>query len=95
MMSQVPTSNLEKLERSDLGNEILRAGMIAESDAINLYEQMSAMTSDSNIKKILSSITKEEKTHFGEFQTLLLKRDVEQMNELERAKKEIELMKVI
>jgi rubrerythrin len=69
--------------------------MIAESDAINLYEQMSAMTSDSNIKKILSSITKEEKTHFGEFQTLLLKRDVEQMNELERAKKEIELMKVI
>jgi len=94
-MSQVPTSNLEKLERSDLGNEILRAGMIAESDAINLYEQMSAMTSDSNIKKILSSITKEEKTHFGEFQTLLLKRDVEQMNELERAKKEIELMKVI
>ena len=33
---------------------------------------------------------KEEKTHFGEFQALLLKLDKEQVEELEKGKEEIE-----
>lgn len=41
--------------------------MIAELDAVNLYEQLAAMTDDKNIKKVLFDIAKEEKTHVGEF----------------------------
>lgn len=89
MMSQIPI-NLGKVKKEDLDKEILRIGMIAELDAVNLYEQMAAMTENENIKKVLLDIAKEEKTHVGEFQTLLLKEDVEQATELEEGKKEIE-----
>jgi rubrerythrin len=73
-----------------MDKEILRTGVIAELDAINLYEQMTAMTKDKNIKKILLDIAKEEKTHVGEFLTLLLRKDREQGVELGKGKKEIE-----
>jgi len=89
MLSNIPL-NLEKVKKEDLDKEILRAGMIAELDAINLYEQMAAMTGDKNIRKILLDIAREEKTHVGEFQTLLLKLDKEQKRELEEGKKEVD-----
>lgn len=87
-MSDIP-KKLEKVEKGDLNKEILRAGMIAELDAINLYEQMAAMTDNTDIKKILLDIAKEEKTHVGEFQALLLKLDPQQVKELEEGKKEV------
>ena len=89
MLSQIPI-NLEKVTKGDVDREILRAGIIAELDAINLYEQMAAMTGNENIKKILLDIAKEEKTHVGEFQALLLREDREQVKELEEGKKEVE-----
>jgi len=89
MLSQIPI-NLEKATKGDLDKEILRAGIIAELDAINLYEQMAAMTGNENIRKILLDIAKEEKTHVGEFQAMLLKEDGEQREELEEGKKEVE-----
>ncbi len=89
MLSQIPI-NLEKATKEDLDKEILRAGIIAELDAINLYEQMAAMTGNENIKKVLVEIAKEEKTHVGEFQALLLREDKEQVRELEEGKKEVE-----
>jgi len=89
MLSQEPI-NLEKVKKEDLDKEILRLGMIAELDAISLYEQLAAMTGKENIKKVLLDIAKEEKTHVGEFETLLLKEDEEQAKELEEGKKEIE-----
>ena len=89
MLSQIPL-DLAKVKKEDLDREILRAGMIAELDAVNLYEQMAAMTQDGDIKKILLDIAKEEKTHMGEFQALLLGRDKEQVKELEEGKKEVE-----
>jgi rubrerythrin len=88
LLSKIPI-NLEKIDKDKLNTEILRAGIIAELDAINLYEQMAAMTNDSNITRILLDIAKEEKTHVGEFQTLLLKNDKEQEKELEEGKKEV------
>lgn len=88
-MSQIPI-NLGKVKKEDLDKEILRIGMIAELDAVNLYEQMAAMTENENIKKVLLDIAKEEKTHMGEFQTLLLKEDSEQVKELEEGRKEVE-----
>jgi len=89
MLSDIP-KNLEKVSKKDLDKEILRAGIIAELDAINLYEQLAAMVSKEDIKKILLDIAKEEKTHVGEFQTLLLREDKEQVTELEEGKKEVE-----
>jgi rubrerythrin len=89
MMSQIPT-NLSKMRKEDLDREILRVGMIAELDAINLYEQLAAMTENGNIKEVLMDIAKEEKTHMGEFETLLLKLDKEQEKELGKGKKEVE-----
>ena len=70
--------------------EILRLAMIAELDAVNLYEQLAAMTQDEHIREILLDIAKEEKTHVGEFQALLLKKDQEQVKELEEGKREVE-----
>jgi rubrerythrin len=64
--------------------------MIAELDAINFYEQMAALTENADIRKVLLDIAKEEKTHMGEFQALLLKKDQEQKGELEEGKKEVE-----
>lgn len=89
MLSQIPI-NLTSIKKEDLDKEILRVGVIAELDAVNLYEQMAAMTENEDIKKILLDIAKEEKTHVGEFQTLLLKQDEEQRRELEEGKKEVD-----
>jgi rubrerythrin len=88
MMSQIPL-DLGKVKKEDIDKEILRVGIIAELDAVNLYEQMAAMANDDNIKKILLDIAKEEKTHVGEFQALLLNRDKEQVEELEEGKEEV------
>lgn len=89
MLSRIPV-NLKTVKKEDLDNEILRTGMIAELDAVSLYEQMAALTQKEDIKKVLSDIAKEEKTHVGEFQALLLKSDKEQAKELEKGKKEVE-----
>ena len=89
MLSQIPIK-LEKLSKEKLDMELLRVGMIAELDAVNLYEQLAAATDNDDLKKVFLDIAKEEKTHFGEFQALLLKLDKEQVEELEKGKKEIE-----
>jgi rubrerythrin len=89
LLSKIPI-NLEKVKKENLNKEILRAAVIAELDAINLYEQMAAMTENPDIKRVLLDIAKEEKTHVGEFQTLLLVNDKEQEKELKEGRKEVE-----
>jgi len=89
MMSQIP-ANLNKLKKGEIDKEIARVGMIAELDAINLYEQMASLAENEGLKKILLDIAKEEKTHMGEFQALLLRDDPEQKKELETGKKEVD-----
>jgi rubrerythrin len=92
MLSAIPI-NLQKVVQGDLNKEILRAGIIAELDAINLYEQMAAMTTNDYIKQVLLDIAKEEKTHVGEFEALLLAEDKEQEKELKRGRNEVDEMK--
>jgi len=89
MLSNIPI-NLDKVKKEDLDKEILRAGIIAELDAINLYEQLASMTTNKKIKMILLDIAKEEKTHVGEFQILLLFLDKQQAEELQKGKEEVE-----
>ena len=88
MLSNLPI-DLSKVKKEDLDKEILRLGMVAELDAVSLYEQLAAMTENENIKKILLDVAREEKTHVGEFQELLLILDNEQEEELEKAKREV------
>jgi rubrerythrin len=82
-MAQVPT------ELDNVDNDILRAGIMSEMDAINLYEQLAAKTENENIKKVLLDIAKEEKTHIGEFQSLLTKIDPEYSEELINGNEEV------
>ncbi|MEK7658660.1 MAG: ferritin family protein [Patescibacteria group bacterium] len=89
MLSNIPI-NLEKVKPAEINKEILRIGMIAELDAVSLYEQLAVMTESEAIKKILLDIAREEKTHVGEFQALLLDLDKEQADELEKGRKEVE-----
>ncbi|MFH1832846.1 MAG: demethoxyubiquinone hydroxylase family protein [Candidatus Levyibacteriota bacterium] len=88
MLSIIP-SDLKTVKKEDVDNEILRIGMIAELDAVNLYEQMAAITQSEDLKTILLDIAKEEKTHVGEFQALLLRKDKEQVRELKAGEKEV------
>jgi len=57
---------------------------------VNLYEQLAAMAEREEIKRVLLDIAREEKTHVGEFQALLLKEDEEQVQELEHGRREVE-----
>lgn len=91
MMSQIPTKS-DKVEKKLLDREILRAAIIAELDAISLYEQLAASTNNVAIKKVLFEVAREEKTHVGEFQTLLLKEDAEQAEEMVKGEKEVKEM---
>ncbi len=89
MLSKIPM-DLGKMKKEEIEKEVLRLAIIAELDAINLYEQMAAMVKDEKIKAVLGDIANEEKTHVGEFLTLLLKLDEKQVEEIEKGKKEVE-----
>jgi rubrerythrin len=88
MLSNIPF-DLKKVGKSQIDKEVLRVGMIAELDAVSLYEQLAAMASSPKIKKVLLDIAKEEKTHMGEFQAILLSLDKEQARELKEGEKEV------
>jgi rubrerythrin len=85
-MSDIP----KRIGKENVDAQIARVGMIAELDAVNLYEQMAAMATDNKLKEVLLDIAGEEKTHMGEFQAMLLRKDKEQVRELEAGRKEVE-----
>lgn len=89
MLSQIPI-DLSKMDKSQLDKEILRAAIIAELDAVSLYEQLAAMTEDKDIKMVLLDVAREEKTHAGEFQAMLLRIDKQQEKELAHGREEVE-----
>lgn len=80
---------LSKLKKEEIDKEILRLAIVAELDTVSLYEQMAQTTDSKEMKKVLLDIAKEEKTHVGEFQALLLKADHEQKQGLREGEKEI------
>lgn len=89
MMSNLPI-DLAKVPKDKIDMEILRAGIIAELDAVNLYEQFAAKATSKRIKEVLMDVAKEEKTHVGEFQALLLEIDKQQVAELKKGKEEVD-----
>jgi len=89
LLARIPI-DLKKIVKEDLDNQMLRVAIIAELDAVNLYEQLAALTQNKSLKTILLEIAREEKTHVGEFQALLLRADEQQEKELAEGKKEVE-----
>jgi rubrerythrin len=89
MLSKIPIK-LDDIDAANVDKEILRAGIIAEYDAINLYEQMASLAKSNHIKKVMLDVAKEEKEHVGEFQTLLLRLDKQLEEEMAGGKEEVE-----
>ena len=89
MLSKIPI-DIEKIKQEDMDREILRAAIIGELDAINLYEELANMTDNKDLRAVIMDIAGEEKTHVGELQTMLLRLDKEQEIELGKGKKEVE-----
>lgn len=86
MMSKIPIDPSDDINND---KQILRAAIIAELDAINLYEQFAANVKNKKVKKILLDIAKEEKTHVGEFEAMIKELDPEFKNELKNGENEI------
>ncbi len=66
MLSRIPV-DLNGIKKEDLDKEILRSGIIAELDAINLYEQMADMTQNKKIRKLLLDVAREERHMWENF----------------------------
>jgi rubrerythrin len=88
MLSQIPIQ-LGAVRKEDLDKEILRAAIVAELDAINLYEQMAAQVRNPDIRDILLDVAREEKTHVGEFQALLHREDPQHAAEMLAGEREV------
>ena len=69
--------------------ESLRLAIMAELDAINLYLQLARLIDDERVRRVFEDIAKEEKTHFGEFLTLLKQYDPEQVEQLKAGSTEV------
>jgi len=69
--------------------QAIRISIIAELDAINLYEQFAEATLDDKVREVFLDIAKEEKTHVGEFLELLKMLDEEQKSELDKGEDEV------
>lgn len=88
IMSKVPAdAHKQESVRKDMA--ILRASMIAELDAANLYEQFAAETDNEDLKKILMHVANEEKHHIGEFQYMLEKFDPDYSDMLDEGEEEV------
>jgi len=77
-----------KLSKEEVA-EALRLSVIAELDAINLYLQLARAIDDERYRRVFEDIAKEEKTHVGEFLSLLKTLDPEQVGELARGAEEV------
>ena len=69
--------------------EALRLAIIAELDAINMYLQLARAIDMENVRKVFEEVAREEKTHVGEFLTVLTSLDPEQAEELKKGAEEV------
>lgn len=69
--------------------EMLRSAIIAELDAVNLYEQMASQATTDALRKLMLDIANEEKVHIGEFKTLLEDLDSEHVMAEEEGEDEV------
>jgi len=75
--------DLEGISQENMDQQILRAAIIAEYDAINLYSQFFSQTEDEEIMEVLHHVIDEEKDHIALFQNALCNLDPEQADKLD------------
>ena len=94
MLSEIPSGfdALKKENRKIADAELARIGLMAELDAINLYEQLAALAEDPLLKKVFLDIAYEEKEHVGEFLELIRRLDPKQVDALEHGAEEVREM---
>ena len=69
---------------------ILRISMVAELDAVNLYEKLAERADDEKVRKVLLDVAHEEKVHASEFETLLKELDNSYEDAEEEGEEEVE-----
>lgn len=74
-VEQLAAASAVKETAKTSDENILRQAMIAELDAVSLYEQLARSTTNSQVKKLLLDVAQEEKVHVGEFQAMLERLD--------------------
>jgi len=79
----------ERLNEREISRAI-RLAIAAELDAVHLYELIVDSSDDETVKKVLQSISDEEKVHAGELQELLSKFDKDSDKYLEEGRKEVQ-----
>ena len=88
MFARHPLSGLpERLDERGLV-DALRLAIIAELDAISFYEQVARAAPSEEARRLFADVAREERTHVGEFLSLLLKLDPGQAEELARGYRE-------
>lgn len=81
---QIPKEELTKEELV----AAIRQSIIAEQDAIVLYETYINMTSNEQFKEVFKHITKDEKKHLGELQVLLEQLSSDEAEQIEAGREE-------
>lgn len=77
----------KKLSDQELKSSI-RMSIATEHEAVHLYETLANSTDNAEAKKILQSVADEEKIHIGEFQRLLEKLAPDELELVDKGKKE-------
>jgi len=70
--------------------QILRLSIIAELDAVNLYDKLAGLATSENVKKLMLDIAREEKVHSGEFETLMEELDPDYEKAEKEGEKEVQ-----
>lgn len=60
-----------EIDATKTDQDFIRLAIIAEQDAVNLYNRLASKSNNEKIKKVLLDISKEEKVHIGELTALL------------------------
>jgi rubrerythrin len=74
MKQYVPVIRLDELMSALPGEgdaQMLRAAIVAELDAVNLYQQMAGRAKSKKVRMLLLDLAEEEQVHVGELQALL------------------------
>lgn len=88
LMASLPNKH-SKISPKRRDMQILRAAIIAEYDAVNLYEQFAEAATNPDLKKLMLEVANEEKVHVGEFEEMLERLDPEHEDNVEEGEDEV------
>jgi rubrerythrin len=88
MLNEMLSNEMQLDNKTD--DELLRMAIVAEQDAIVLYQLMARRVKNKKVKEVLLDVAREEKVHIGEFKGLLELLDKEEIPSEKEGKREIE-----